>query len=186
MTSNQLFELRGKLSSQNSLILTLVGVVLVVALWWGLAEWLAKPLVTQDDSIRVEDLSPANRRFYESDSLLFANLDELEVMPAENLAAYGLTRRMVYPLLPTPVKVLQAFPDLLKDDDLVGNTLFSIKLNFLGYLLAIGVAIPLGFLLGLVPLFRGMFSKMFESYRFIPLTAVTGIFIMWLGLGAQM
>ena len=36
----------------------------------------------------------------------------------------------------------------------IGNTFFSIKLNVLGYLLAIVIAIPIGFLLGLVPLYH--------------------------------
>jgi NitT/TauT family transport system permease protein len=56
----------------------------------------------------------------------------------------------------------------------------------LGYILAIGISIPLGFVLGLIPLFRGLFSKIFDSFRFIPLTAVTGIFVIWLGLGNEM
>ncbi len=105
---------------------------------------------------------------------------------AKELQQYGLTKNKVYPLLPSPVQVLQALPDLQENDDLAGNTWYSIKLNVLGYLLAISISIPIGFLLGLIPLFRGLFSQIINSFRFIPLTAVTGIFIMWLGLGSPM
>ncbi|NJN77179.1 MAG: ABC transporter permease subunit [Saprospiraceae bacterium] len=52
--------------------------------------------------------------------------------------------------------------------------------------MAIAISIPVGFLLGLIPLFRGLFSKIVDSFRFIPLTAVTGIFILWLGMENQM
>ena len=48
------------------------------------------------------------------------------------------------------------------------------------------ISIPIGFLLALIPLFNGLFSRVVDAVRFIPLTAVTGIFIMWFGLGSQM
>ena len=38
----------------------------------------------------------------------------------------------------------------------------------------------------MIPLFRGLFSRIFDAGRFIPLTAVTGIFILWLGIGNEM
>ena len=187
MTRADLLALRGPLSSRDSLLLTVGGAVLLFALWWVLAEALSKTLVTQSgDEAAVAQLSTQQRRYYDSDSLLIADLDRLETLPEAELAALGLTRRTTYPLLPTPLRVLRAIPELIERDDLVGNALYSIKLNLLGYLVAILVALPVGFALGLIPLVRGLFSKIFDSYRFIPLTAVTGIFIMWLGLGSDM
>ena len=187
MRRTELFALRGPLSSRDGLILTIVGAVLLFALWWVLAEALSRTLVTQtDDEAVVATLSQNARRYYDNDSLLIADLDRLKTLPAEELSGLGLTRRKTYPLLPTPLRVLKAIPELIERDDLIGNALYSIQLNLLGYLVAILVAIPVGFLLGLIPLVRGLFSKIFDSYRFIPLTAVTGIFIMWLGLGSDM
>ena len=180
------FELRGSLESKDKIILTIVGAVILVVLWFLLAEFLSKSVITQDDAIDISKLAQSERKYYESDSLLIANYDELEQFSIEELTSFGLIKNKVYPLLPSPVKVIQAFPDLNKNDDVIGNTFYSIKLNFLGYLAAILVSIPIGFLLGLIPLFRGMFSQIINSYRFIPLTAVTGIFIMWLGLGSDM
>ncbi len=182
----KLFELRGELEPQQKITLTILGSVILVLVWFGLAEFLSKSVITQDDTVAVSSLTEAHKLYYESDSILVANYDKLEAFSKEELTAYGLTKNKVYPLLPSPIKVIKAFPELNKDDDIIGNTFFSIRLNLLGYLVAILIAIPVGFLLGLIPLFRGLFSKIIDSYRFIPLTAVTGIFIMWLGLGSQM
>lgn len=180
------FELRGSLTPKDKLVLTIVGAVLLVGVWFLLAESLSKSVITQDENIDITKLAPTERVYYESDSLLIADYDKLEQLGIEKLTSYGLTKNKVYPLLPSPAKVIKAFPDLNKNDDVIGNTFYSIKLNLLGYLLAILISIPIGFLLGLIPLFRGMFSQIINSYRFIPLTAVTGIFIMWLGLGSDM
>jgi NitT/TauT family transport system permease protein len=88
--------------------------------------------------------------------------------------------------LPSPLSVLKSFKELHTQDFLIINSLQSVKLNLLGYVVAIGISIPLGFVLGLIPLFRGLFSRIFDSFRFIPLTAVTGIFVVWFGLGNEM
>jgi len=186
MNFKNLFTLRGHLSSKDSFILSLVGVAILVGLWFGLAEFLSKTVITQDDNIEITVLAVEKRVYYESDSLLIAEYDKLEELSAEDIKSYGLKSNKVYPLLPSPVQVINAFTDLKNNDNVVENTMYSIQLNVMGYLLALLISIPLGFLLGLIPLFRGLFSQIINSYRFIPLTAVTGIFIMWLGLGSGM
>ncbi|MEX6626884.1 ABC transporter permease [Tenacibaculum salmonis] len=186
MNYKKLFELRGELTSKEKITLTILGSVILMLFWFVFAEVLSKTIITQNDKISLSSLSEENRKYYESDSLLVANYTLLETKSIQDLTQFGLVKNKVYPILPSPIKVIKAFPELNKDDDVIGNTFLSIKLNVLGYLLAIIIAIPVGFLLGLVPLFRGLFSKIIDSYRFIPLTAVTGIFIMWLGLGSQM
>ncbi len=182
----KLFELRGNLESKDKAILTVIGALILIGLWFLLAEVLSTSVITQDESIDISKIAQSERKYYESDSLLIASYDALEQMSVEELTSFGLKKNKVYPLLPSPIKVIKAFPDLNQNDDVIGNTFYSIKLNFLGYLVAILVSIPIGFLLGLIPLFRGLFSQIINSYRFIPLTAVTGIFIMWLGLGSDM
>ncbi len=185
MKFENLTTLRAPLPTRDRLILNVVGTLLLLALWWVLGEALSKTLVTQAD-IDVTELASDKQGYYRSDSMLIADLDDLERMSGEELASFGLTKRKVYPLLPTPGRVLASIPEMVREDNLVGNTFYSIKLNLLGYLLALTVALPLGFALGLIPLVRGLFAQIVDSYRFIPLTAVTGIFIMWLGLGAEM
>ncbi|EZH73533.1 hypothetical protein ATO12_16480 [Aquimarina atlantica] len=182
----KLFELRGNLEPKDKIVLTVIGAIILIGLWFSMAEFLSKSVITQDESIDISKFSQKQRVYYESDSLLVANYDVLEQMGTKELESFGLKKNKVYPLLPSPIKVIKAFPDLNQHDDVIGNTFYSIKLNFFGYLLAILVSIPIGFILGLIPLFRGLFSQIINSYRFIPLTAVTGIFIMWLGLGSEM
>jgi len=48
------------------------------------------------------------------------------------------------------------------------------------------IAIPLGFLIGLIPLFRGAFQRQVDAFRYVPLTAVTGLFVLWFGINTSM
>jgi len=89
-------------------------------------------------------------------------------------------------VLPAPWEVLTAYKDLHFEDALVRNVIKSILLNLQGYFWAIIVAIPLGFSIGLLPLFKGLFEKQVDALRFIPLTAVTGLFMAWFGIGNAM
>lgn len=89
-------------------------------------------------------------------------------------------------ILPHPLKVLTSFKELHTKDALIRNTVYSIKLNFGGYLEALLISIPLGFLIGLLPLFKGLFNKPIDALRFVPLTAVTGLFIAWFGIESGM
>ena len=84
-------------------------------------------------------------------------------------------------LLPSPFAVLKAVPELHFENALVINMFQSIKLNVLGYLEAVAICLPVGFVIGLFPFFREMFKKYLDAIRFIPLTAVTGLFIAWPG-----
>ncbi len=84
------------------------------------------------------------------------------------------------------MRVLTSFGDLYRDNEIVKNTFRSLGINLAGYLEAILISIPLGFLIGLFPLFRGGFQRQVESIRYIPLTAVTGLFIVWFGVGTDM
>lgn len=178
-----LFKLGGSLNTKEKSILALVGAILLLICWMILAELLAqKKLVPMvDGTIHVED-----KTYLESDSLLRDDYDDLLAKSKDELAIFGLTTTKVYPTFPPPLRVITSFKELHFEDFLVKNSLKSIWLNLLGYLVAIGFSIPVGFLLGLIPFFRGLFNRIFDSFRFIPLTAVTGIFVMWLGLGSEM
>jgi ABC-type nitrate/sulfonate/bicarbonate transport system permease component len=88
--------------------------------------------------------------------------------------------------LPHPSRVLKAYGDLYRDNDLVRNTTLSIALNLGGYIKAILWGIPIGFLIGLIPLARGSFQYIVDSIRFLPLTAVTSLFLIWFGIGSEM
>ncbi len=89
-------------------------------------------------------------------------------------------------ILPTPSQVLGSFSELFTSDNLVNNLFYSLKINLYGYAEAIAVCVPLGFVLGLFPLFREMFSKPLNSVRFLPISALTGLFIAWFGIDSTM
>jgi ABC-type nitrate/sulfonate/bicarbonate transport system permease component len=89
-------------------------------------------------------------------------------------------------ILPHPWRVLMSYKELLHDNDLVRNTCLSYALNLGGYLKALLWAIPIGFLIGLIPMFRGMFLQFVNAIRFVPLTAVTSLFLVWYGIGTPM
>lgn len=148
----KLFQLHGKLAPRQSLILGITGLILLLGIWWGLAELLSeqKPLISETDVSVVEG--------YEK----------------------------VYPILPRPDKVFTAYGSLIEKDNLWGNTFRSIWLNLKGYFWAVLIAIPVGFLTSLIPLIRGLFSRQVDALRYLPLTALTGLFIIWFGIEDQM
>ena len=89
-------------------------------------------------------------------------------------------------ILPKPVDAFKAFSLLLYENELMMHVMRSIGLNIAGYIEAILLAILIGFIIGLYPLFRGLFQRQVDALRFVPLTAVTGIFIVAFGLGVEM
>lgn len=89
-------------------------------------------------------------------------------------------------ILPSPFKILLAIPELHFQNALIRNLIFSIKLNILGYIEAIVVSLIVGFIMGMFPLFKSLFSGYVNSARFIPMTAVTGLFMAWFGIETNM
>lgn len=89
-------------------------------------------------------------------------------------------------LLPSPLSVLKAIPELHFHDELVRNLSYSIYLNASGYVEAIAVSLLIGLPLGLFPCFRHLFSKQINAIRFVPLPAVTGLFMAWFGIQTNM
>jgi len=94
----------------------------------------------------------------------------------------NLTNLISANILPSPIKVFSSFEELVVKKHLIQNTIYSFGINFAGYIIAILIALPLGFILGLIPGFREMFSKQIDTARFLPIPAVTGIFLAIFGL----
>lgn len=175
-----MFELRGKLTNTQSLILGIAGVVILLVLWWLLAEAFSRKIPVIDgfttelpSSLTADSLGNIALRdsILRADSLKFANATEF---------------KKVYPVVPLPTEVLGSYGSLIQNDNLPGNALRSIWLNFKGYFWAVLLCIPIGFLVGLFPLFRGLFSKPVDALRYLPLTALIGVFIIWFGIYDQM
>lgn len=171
---NWMFKLRGDLTRYQEIILGVVGLIIFIVVWWIAAEMLSRqrPIMAGfDSSISVTDEGLNLDSLARQDSLAFANATEFE---------------KVYPLLPPPPKVLASYHSLITKDELIPNTLKSIWLNIQGYVWAVLISIPIGFLIALLPLFKGLFNKHVDAMRYIPLTILTGIFITWFGIYDRM
>lgn len=177
-----LFRLRGELSKSQNILLGIAGFVILILIWWALAESLAikNPIVDYEkhppSAFDTTGVKIDRDSLFREDSIRFANATEFE---------------KIYPMFPLPLSVIKSYPELIKSKAKGGDNLFyhvkrSVWMNFKGYFWAVFLAIPLGFLIGLVPMFRGLFSKQVDAMRFLPLTALTGLFIIWFGLEDQM
>lgn len=167
----QLFELRGNLDSKQKMFWGVIGIVFILLVWWGLAEVFSEQKPIVEYTTRLDDINLNRDSIERVDSIKIANASTFE---------------KVYPLLPPPHKVVAVFPDLIKNDELFSNLSRSIWLNVQGYIWALLISIPFGFLIGLFPVFNGMFSKIIDALRYLPLTALTGLFIVWFGIEDQM
>lgn len=89
-------------------------------------------------------------------------------------------------ILPSPGKCLEALGGLINDtnadNSLSANVWFSLKLNFYGYVESIFLALPFGFALGINKTTRAMFAQQVDSLRFVPITALGGLFVALSGL----
>ena len=98
----------------------------------------------------------------------------------------GSTPIMNPTILPHPLKVLYAFGPLFTENDLIRNVGLSVGRNLTGYLEAVVLTIPIGFLVGLMKFPRLAFKKQVDAFRFVPLTALIGVFIAWFGISIAM
>jgi NitT/TauT family transport system permease protein len=89
-------------------------------------------------------------------------------------------------ILPSPVKVFESYGVLFSQKNLPYHIGYSISINLLGYIQAVLLAIPLGFLIGLIPFFRELIIKQIEAARFTPLPATTAIFMAIFGIGLNL
>ncbi|MEM6964141.1 MAG: ABC transporter permease subunit [Bacteroidota bacterium] len=170
-----LFNLRGDLSRSQGLVLGIAGLVIFFVLWWIIAELNSEmKAILPEFETRLESGigkdSLEHQKYLDSlavvDSIMISQATEFE---------------KIYPSIPSPIETFKSYPSLIRDDDLFKNTWQSIWLNLKGYFWAIFISVPFGFLLGLFPFFRGLFSKQVDALRYLPLTALVGMFMTWFG-----
>jgi len=89
-------------------------------------------------------------------------------------------------ILPTPESVLVGFKSLFLEEGIIKEIYYSVRLNLLGYIYALIIAIPLGFIIGIYPLPKSLFQKYVDSMRYLPIPTISGIFITIFGLGFGM
>jgi len=86
-------------------------------------------------------------------------------------------------ILSSPTKTFSSYGALISDNKLVKNLCMSLGFNLSGYVKALMLSLPIGFIIGLYPIFKGLFQDQVIAFRFVPLTAVTSIFIASFGIG---
>ncbi len=99
---------------------------------------------------------------------------------------YGANPVVTKLTLPSPGEVFGSYGDMYRENEFVKNVFRSIGLNLGGYIKALLWTLPLGFLIGLFPIFRGMFRRTIDAMRFVPLAACIVIFIVWFGSSTTM
>lgn len=89
-------------------------------------------------------------------------------------------------ILPDPFKMFASYGNLYENYHLLGNMWFSVKMNLLCYVYAIALSLPIGFLITLYPALNLLIAQYAVSVRFLPLVAITGIFVAIFGLSFNM
>ena len=89
-------------------------------------------------------------------------------------------------ILPSPTDVLRAFPALHFEEALVRSACWSLYRVGMGFLLSAAVAIPLGLLMGTFPTVKHFLAPLVDPLRFLPISALVPLFLVWFGIEETM
>jgi NitT/TauT family transport system permease protein len=89
-------------------------------------------------------------------------------------------------ILPSPTEVLWAFPVLHFEEALVRSAGWSLYRVGMGFVLSAVVAIPLGLLMGTFPAVKHFLSPLVDPLRFLPISALVPLFLVWFGIEETM
>jgi NitT/TauT family transport system permease protein len=100
----------------------------------------------------------------------------------------GLTYGGLMPrvILPSPTEVLRAFPYLHQEEALVRSAGYSLYRVTMGFALSALVAIPLGLIMGTYPKVKHFLSPLVDPLRFLPISALVPLFLVWFGIEENM
>lgn len=87
------------------------------------------------------------------------------------------------PLFPSPVHILEAVIEMVRNGTLIGDIVISLKRIAIGFLLGCVVGIPLGLAMGLFKVVRAACDPVVQFLRFVPPIAWLIPAIMWFGIG---
>lgn len=86
-------------------------------------------------------------------------------------------------MMPSPLKTLITFTSVVHDPDIIKNLLLTLKRVLTGFLYALLIGIPLGFLMGYSKVAMQLLDPLIDSVRQIPIMAWVPLTIVWFGLG---
>jgi NitT/TauT family transport system permease protein len=85
-------------------------------------------------------------------------------------------------ILPSPTDVVKALPVLHFEEALVRSAVASFYRVMMGFLLSAAVAIPLGLFMGTYPPVKHFVAPILDPLRFLPISALVPLFIVWFGI----
>ncbi len=87
--------------------------------------------------------------------------------------------------LPGPITVFRNFGQLIRKGVLWTDIVVSVQRAGQGWLLGILLAVPLGLVIGNFEKVRWLAEPFLNFFRFIPVLALTSLFLMWFGVGEE-
>jgi NitT/TauT family transport system permease protein len=85
-------------------------------------------------------------------------------------------------IISSPIAILASFPELITRDQLLRHLLLTIFMNAASWVEGGLIALPIGFIIGLFPLFNALFGGYIQATRYIPLTATIVLFMAAFGI----
>ncbi|MFD0697078.1 ABC transporter permease subunit [Paenibacillus sp. GCM10027628] len=95
----------------------------------------------------------------------------------------GLTGWLSQRILPTPLEVITALIQVIRDGTIFEYVAISTKRAFLGFLIGGSIAFLLGLLNGIFPIAERYIDSSVQMVRTIPHLAMIPLVIMWFGIG---
>lgn len=86
-------------------------------------------------------------------------------------------------MMPSPWKTMVTFTSVIVDAEVIKNLLLTLKRVLTGFIYALMIGIPLGFLMGYSKTALELFDPLIDSLRQVPIMAWVPLTIVWFGLG---
>jgi NitT/TauT family transport system permease protein len=86
-------------------------------------------------------------------------------------------------LFPTPLDVLAEARRLIASGDLLTHVVASMTRIVAGFALGSAIAVPIGLLMGSLPLVRSFLQAYIEFFRYIPALSLVTLAMIWFGIG---
>jgi len=160
-----MLKIRGELPASRRQLVSAIAVVAFLLLWWLLTLPVLPPL--QETGATVADALAEENAQEEAEAA-----KPRPIIPAH--------------ILPAPQAVLASVVVLHREHALVRSAARSLYRITLAFLLAALVAIPLGLVMGTWPPIRNMIEPLTGPLRYLPISAVYPLFILWFGIGDTM
>jgi NitT/TauT family transport system permease protein len=98
-------------------------------------------------------------------------------------AWFSLAARTTPLFFPSPLLVLRAFNEMIRDGSLWGHIWISFFRILAGWTIGSGLGIPLGLLMGHIRFFKNMLNPYIQFFRFIPPISFVTLTLIWFGMG---